>query len=61
MRSRSRSASSKLLPTKPLAVLQALTARPAYADLATLIAMAEADEVVRLRLLQAIRDMTDAT
>jgi hypothetical protein len=35
-----------------------LTARPAYADLATLIAMA--DEVVRLRLLRAIRDLGDA-
>ena len=39
------------------AVLQALTARPAYADLATLIAMADTDEVVRLRLLRAIRDV----
>ena len=38
-------------------VLHALTARPAYADLATLIAMADTDEVVRLRLLRAIKDM----
>jgi hypothetical protein len=30
---------------------------PAYADLATLIAMADTDEVVRLRLLRAIRDL----
>jgi hypothetical protein len=36
-------------------VLRALTARPASADLATLIAMADTDEVVRLRLLRAIR------
>jgi hypothetical protein len=36
---------------------RALTARPAYADLATLIAMADTDEVVRLRLLRAIRDL----
>jgi DNA-binding GntR family transcriptional regulator len=39
------------------AVLRALTARPASADLATLIAMADTDEVVRLRLLRAIRDL----
>ena len=39
------------------AVLRALTARPTPADLATLIAMAETDEVVRLRLLRAIRDL----
>jgi hypothetical protein len=39
------------------AVLRALTARPAYADLATLIAMADTDEVVRLRLLRATRDL----
>ena len=38
-------------------VLRALTARPASADLATLIAMADTDEVVRLRLLRAIRDL----
>jgi hypothetical protein len=37
--------------------LRALTARPASADLATLIAMADTDEVVRLRLLRAIRDL----
>jgi hypothetical protein len=39
------------------AVLRALIARPASADLATLIAMADTDEVVRLRLLRAIRDL----
>ena len=33
------------------------TARPASADLATLIAMADTDEIVRLRLLRAIRDL----
>jgi hypothetical protein len=38
-------------------VLQALTARPAQAELATLIAMADTDEVVRLRLLRATRDI----
>ena len=38
------------------AVLAALVARPAYADLATLIALADTDEVVRQRLLRAIRD-----
>jgi hypothetical protein len=38
-------------------VLRALTARRASADLSTLIAMAETDEVVRLRLLRAIRDL----
>ena len=35
-------------------VMRALTARPA--DLATLIATADTDEVIRLRLLRAIRD-----
>jgi hypothetical protein len=39
------------------AVLQALTARPASAELATVIAMADTDEIVRLRLLRAIRDL----
>ena len=39
------------------AVLRALTARPAYTDLASLIAMADTDEVIRLRLLRAIRDV----
>jgi hypothetical protein len=34
-----------------------LTARPASADLATLIATADTDEVIRLRLLRAIRDL----
>ena len=38
-------------------VLVALMARPTYADLATLIAMADTDEVVRLQLLRAIRDL----
>ncbi len=38
-------------------ILRALAARPASADLATLIAMADTDEVVRLRLLRAIRDL----
>jgi DNA-binding GntR family transcriptional regulator len=38
-------------------ILRALTTRPASADLATLIAMADTDEVVRLRLLRAIRDL----
>ena len=37
-------------------ILVALTERSAYPDLATVIAMADTDEVVRLRLLQAIRD-----
>ena len=32
-------------------------AEPALADLATLLAMADTDEVVRLRLLRAIRDL----
>lgn len=39
------------------AVLVALIARPDHADLATLIAMADTDEVVRLRLLRAIRGL----
>jgi hypothetical protein len=38
-------------------ILRALTARPTAADLATLIAMADTDEVVRLRLLRAIRNL----
>ncbi|HEX5937365.1 MAG TPA: hypothetical protein VFZ75_06730 [Actinomycetota bacterium] len=38
-------------------ILRKLTARPTAADLATLIAMADTDEVVRLRLLRAIRDL----
>jgi hypothetical protein len=37
-------------------VLRALLARPSSQDLATLIAMADTDEVVRLRL-RAIRDL----
>jgi hypothetical protein len=32
--------------------------RPTAADLATLIAMADTEEVVRLRLLRAIRDLS---
>jgi hypothetical protein len=38
-------------------ILRALTTRPSSADLATLIAMADTDEVVRLRPLRAIRDL----
>lgn len=38
-------------PTDRTEILRALTGRPASADLATLIAMADTDEVVRLRLL----------
>jgi hypothetical protein len=38
-------------------ILGALIARPAYSDLASLIAMADTDETVRLRLLRAIRDI----
>lgn len=38
-------------------ILRALTARLASANLATLIAMADTEEVVRLRLLRAIRDL----
>jgi DNA-binding GntR family transcriptional regulator len=43
--------------TRRTEILRALTARPAAADIATLIAMADTDEVVRLRLLRAIRDL----
>jgi hypothetical protein len=43
------------------AVLRALTARPASAELATLIAMSDTDEVVRLRLRRAIRDLDRRT
>jgi hypothetical protein len=39
------------------ALLRRYIARPQLADLATLIAMANTDEVVRLRLLRAIRDV----
>lgn len=39
------------------AVSRALIARPAAADLARLLAMADTDEVVRLRLLRALRDL----
>jgi hypothetical protein len=38
------------------AVLRVLVARPAYADLAQLIAMADSDESVRLRLLRSVRE-----
>ncbi len=41
-------------------ILRALVARPAYSDLAMLIAMADTDETVRLRLLRAIRDLDGA-
>ena len=40
-------------------VLRALTARATSADLATLIAMADTDEVVRLRLLRAIMNASN--
>jgi hypothetical protein len=39
------------------ALLRQFIARPQLADLATLIAMANTDEVVRLRLLRSIRDV----
>ena len=39
------------------AILRRLMALPAASDLATLIAMADTDEVIRLRLLRAIRDL----
>ena len=39
------------------ALLRQFIARPQLADLATLIAMANTDEGVRLRLLRAIRDV----
>jgi hypothetical protein len=38
-------------------VLRALSARATSADLATLIVMANTDEIVQLRLLRAIRDL----
>jgi hypothetical protein len=38
------------------ALAREFIARPELADLATLIAMANSDEVVRLRVLRAIRD-----
>jgi hypothetical protein len=56
LRSRSCAGSWKV-PADRTEILQALTARPASADFATLIAMADTDEVVRLRLLRAIRDL----
>jgi hypothetical protein len=34
-------------------------AKPGHADLATLIAMGDTDEVVRLRLVRAIREVSD--
>jgi len=39
------------------ALLRRLVTLPAASDFATLIAMADTDEVVRLRLLRAIRDL----
>ncbi|MDP9224331.1 MAG: hypothetical protein M3P18_10820 [Actinomycetota bacterium] len=39
-------------------ILKALMARPNSNELATLIAMADTDETVRLRLLRAIRDLS---
>jgi hypothetical protein len=41
------------------AILTALVARPAYADLAALIAIADSDETARLRLLRAIRGLNE--
>jgi hypothetical protein len=38
-------------------MLHQMVARPDLGDLAQLIAMADADEVVRLRLLRALRDL----
>jgi hypothetical protein len=38
-------------------ILKALMARPGTEDLAQLIAMADTDDAVRLRLLRAIRDL----
>ena len=38
-------------------VLQALMARTTSSDLATLIVMADTDEIIQLRLLRAIRDL----
>jgi hypothetical protein len=38
-------------------VLRRIIALPVASDFATLIAMADTDEVVRLRLLRAIRDL----
>ena len=38
-------------------LLRAMLARPGLHDLATLIAMADSDKVVRLRLLRALRDL----
>jgi hypothetical protein len=43
------------------ALLRTFITRPQLADFATLIAMANTDEVVRLRLRRAIRDVTGAT
>ena len=39
------------------AVSRALVARPDLSELATLLAMADTDEIVRLRLLRAILDL----
>jgi hypothetical protein len=43
-------------PTE-FAVSRALVARPELSDLATLLVLADTDEVVRLRLLRAPRDL----
>jgi hypothetical protein len=39
-------------------LLRQLIAQPQLGDLVTLIAMADTDEVIRLRLLRAIRDVS---
>jgi hypothetical protein len=44
-------------PARRDVLLRSWVGRPERADLAQLIAMAETDEVVRLRLLRAIRDL----
>ena len=49
-------AASSTGPSHRTEILRALTARPTSADLATLIAMVDTDEVVRVRLF-AIRDL----
>jgi hypothetical protein len=38
-------------------MLRQMVARPDLGDLAQLIAMADTDEVVRLRLLRSLRDL----
>jgi hypothetical protein len=44
-------------PARRDVLLRSWVGRPERADLAQLIAMADTDEVVRLRLLRAIRDL----